>query len=105
VIISVRFGFYKKKIIKPNFFFKKTETEPKLVQTDRFLFGSVLFFQDKTGSNWFDSIFSGLDRFFRHCSVFFQFGSVFFGWGSIQFFQFQAYKTETEPNWSVFLKF
>jgi hypothetical protein len=40
-----RFGsfFIKKKKTKPNFFFfiKKTETEPKPVQTDRFRFGSV----------------------------------------------------------------
>jgi hypothetical protein len=27
----------------------------------------------------------------------FWFGSVFFGLGSVWFFQFQAYKTETEP--------
>jgi len=53
---------------------------------------------------------TGLARFFRFCSVFrfglilaqffFRFGSVFF-W----FFQFQAYKTETEPNRLVFSKF
>jgi hypothetical protein len=55
-------------------FFKKTKTEPESVQTDRFRFG---YFRKKGDSN--------------------RFGSVFFGLGSILFFQFQAYKTETEP--------
>jgi hypothetical protein len=30
---------------------KKTETEPKPVQTDWFRFGSIRFFRTKTGSN------------------------------------------------------
>jgi hypothetical protein len=69
-----RFGsirFLSKKVTKPNFYFfiKKTETEPKPVQTDRFRFGSVRFFRAKTG----------LARFFRFGSGFFRFGfgSVF----------------------------
>ena len=51
-----------------------------------------IFFKKKTetGSNRFDSVF--------------QFGSVFSGFFSVlvQFFRFQTYKTETEPNQSVF---
>jgi hypothetical protein len=64
VIIFGSVRFLSKKVTKPKLFFfeKKTETEPKPGQTDRFRFGSVRFF-------WF------------------------FG-----------YKTETEPNWPVFLK-
>jgi hypothetical protein len=66
---------------------KKTETEPKPGQTDRFRFGSVRFFRAKTGSNRFGSVFSVLARFFRFGSVFSvwlgfsglaRFGSVFF---------------------------
>jgi hypothetical protein len=59
---------------------KKTETELKPVQTDRFWFGSV--FRTKTGSN-------------RFGSGFFQFGSVQFG-----FFSFSLIKPKpnrTEP--------
>ena len=55
------------------FFEKKTETEPKPGQTDRFRFG---FFMAKTGSNRFGSVFSVLARFFRFGSVFFRFFSV-----------------------------
>ena len=54
------FGFYQKKVTKPK---KKLKKKPKLVQTDRFRFGSVRFFRTKTGSNRFGSVF--------------QFGSVF----------------------------
>jgi hypothetical protein len=82
-LFFIRFGFYKKKITKLKFFIKK----PKLIQTDRFRFGSV--FKTKTSSNRFDSIFSvwlgffGLTRFWRG---FFRFGSVFLVW--LGFFQF-----------------
>jgi hypothetical protein len=51
IFCSVRFGFYKKEVIKPIFFFK-TETEPKPVQTNQFW-----FFRTKTGSNRFGSVF------------------------------------------------
>ena len=78
-----------KKIIKLNFFLKK----PKPIQTNRFQFGSVRFFRIKTS----------LARFFRFGSVFFP--VFFFGLGLVRFFWFQAYKTETEPNRSVFSKF
>jgi len=73
------------KKIKLNFFYKKNEIEPepKLVQTDQFQFGFL-------GQNRFKPVWLG---FFR------------FGFGSVWFFQFQAYKTETEPNRSVFSKF
>ena len=40
-----------KKSNQTDFFFKKTETEPKPVQTDWFRFGSICFFRTKTGSN------------------------------------------------------
>jgi hypothetical protein len=53
----VWFGFYKKKITKPNFLNKKTETGSNRPV-------SVWFFWTKTGSNQFDSVFSGLTRFF-----------------------------------------
>jgi hypothetical protein len=53
------------------FIFKKTETELKSGQTDRFWFG---FFRAKTGSNRLGSVFPVLARFF---SGFFRFG--FFG--------------------------
>jgi hypothetical protein len=65
-----------KKIIKSKFIFKKTETEPKPVQTDGF--GSVRFFKEKTGSNRFGSVLSGLARFF----LFF-----LFGFGLVRFFK------------------
>jgi len=79
-------------------YLKKTKTKPEPVQTNRFLFS---YFEQKpvqTGS------------------VVFRLGSVFpvwlgyflvflFGFGSVRFFQFQAYKTEIEPNQSVFKKF
>jgi hypothetical protein len=77
VLMSDYFQFssvFIKKIIKPKVFLKK----PKLVQTNRFQFGSD--FRTKTSSNRFDSVFSG-----------------FFGLGSVWFFRFYAYKTETEP--------
>ena len=68
-MFTVRFGsvFIKKSNQTEIFFFKKTETEPKPVQTNRFWFGSVRFFREKTGSNRFGWVFS----------VFFRFGSVF----------------------------
>ena len=68
---SVRFLL--KKIINPNFFKKKTETEPKPIQTDRFRFGFLEQKPVQTGFARFFPVwlgFSGLARFF-------QFGSVF----------------------------
>jgi hypothetical protein len=44
-------------------------------------------FRTKTGSNWFDLVFS----------VWLGFFSIFFGFGSVWFFQFQAYKTKIKP--------
>jgi hypothetical protein len=88
-----RFGsvFIKKKITKP-IFFKKNKTEPKPVKKLTG-FGLVQFFWTKTGSNWFGSVLLIWLDFFR------------FGFSSDWFFQFQAYKTESEPNWSIFSKF
>jgi hypothetical protein len=77
----VRFGFYQKKITKPNFFLKKTETGSNRPV-------SVWFFRTKTGSTGlaqfflFGSVFSGLARFF---SVWLDFGLVFFRFGSVFF--------------------
>jgi len=79
-----RFGsvFIKKSNQTEIIFFlkKKTETEPKPGQTDRFRFGSVCFFRAKTGSNRFGSVFSVLARFSRFWLGFFRFGSVFSVW-------------------------
>jgi hypothetical protein len=61
--------------------------------------------QTETGSNRPVSVWLGLAWFFQFCSVFFRFDLVFFGLGSVEFFQFQTYKTETEPNRLVFKKF
>jgi len=58
-----RFGFYKKKVTKPNFFFKKNETGSNRPV-------SVWFFRTKPGSNWFGLVFSGLVWFFLFGSVF-----------------------------------
>ena len=98
---SIQFGFYKKKVIKLNFFKKnqnRTETgsnRPILVR-----FG---FFRQKpvdpvfSGFAWFfrfDSVFSawlGLTRFFSSLVL------VFFSLDSVRFFWFRAYKTETKP--------
>ena len=117
---SVR--FLSKKVIKLNFFFfeKKTETEPKPGQTDRFRFGSVRFFEGKNrfkpvwlGFSGFGLVFSVFSGFGLVFSVFSGFGSVWlsffpvfcrFRFGSVRFFWFFAYKTETEPNRPVFSK-
>jgi len=119
VIIFCLVRFLSKKVTKLKLFFfeKKTKTEPKPGQTDRFRFGSVRFFRAKIGSNRFGSVFPVLARFSRFwlgffgLARFFRFGSVFFwffvGFGSVRFFRFFAYKTETEPNRTsrVFQKF
>jgi len=103
-----RFGsvFIKKSNQTEIFFWKKTETEPKLGQTGRFRFGSVRFFRAKTGSNRFGSVFLVLARFF---SVWLGFGSVFpvwlgffwffVGFGSVRF-GFLVIKPKPKPNWT-----
>jgi hypothetical protein len=85
-VFTVQFGsVFIKKSNQTEFFFKKTETESKPVQTDRFRFGSVRFFREKTGSNRFGSVFLvwlGLARFFLVWLGFFglaRFFSGFFG--------------------------
>jgi hypothetical protein len=98
VIIFGSVWFLSKKSNQTEMFFflkKKTETEPKPGQTDRFRFD---FFREKTGSNRFGSV---LARFSGFGSVFFWF---FIGFGSVRFFRFFAYKTETKPNRPVFSK-
>jgi len=80
-----------------SFFFKKTKTGSNRPVSLRFGFLGQKLAQ--TGLAWFFGLaqfLSGLARFFF---------PVFSGLGSVRFFRFQAYKTETEPNWSVFSKF
>jgi hypothetical protein len=89
---QTEFVFFLKKPQLNRKWFKLTEfsfLEQKPVQTGLAGLGSVLarFFPV-----WF--CFSGLARFFWFDSVLFS-----------GFFRFQAYKTKTEPNQSVFLKF
>jgi hypothetical protein len=60
-------------------------------------------FRTKTGSNWFDSVFSDLTWFFRFGSGFFQFFSVFLVSVRFGFFSFGLIKSKS--NWSVILKF
>jgi len=60
-----RFGsVFIKKITKPNFFFKKTETEPKSVQTNRFRFGFLGLKPVQTGLARFWLGFFGLGSVF-----------------------------------------
>jgi hypothetical protein len=67
---SVR--FLSKIVTKPNFFLKKS----KPIQTDRFQFGSVMFFRTKTGSNRF---WLGLTRFFPVWLDFFDLAQFWLG--------------------------
>jgi hypothetical protein len=91
-----RFVFYKKKITKSIFFFKKTETEPKSVQTDRFRFSSFRFgfLGQNPVQTGFGSVFFGLAWFFSGLARFF---SV---WVRFGFFGFRLIKLK--PNRSVF---
>jgi len=73
-----------KKSNQTEFFFKKTETEPKPVQTYRFRFGFLEQKPVQTGLAWFFWFGSVLARFFSGLARFF---SVFFGSGSVCFFQ------------------
>jgi hypothetical protein len=100
VIIFGSVRFLSKKVTKPKYFFfeKKTETEPKPGQTDRFRFGSVRFFRAKTGLARFSRFWLG---FFRFWLGFFGLARFFFGFGSVRFF---GYKTETELNRPAFSK-
>ena len=72
---SIRFGFYKKKVTKPNL--KKKPNRNRFKPAD---FGSVRFFRTKL-------VQTGLALV------------------SVRFFWFQAYKTETEPNHQFFQNF
>jgi len=87
VIIFCSVRFLLKKYPNRNFFLKKTETD----------------------SNWFDSVLAWIFPvwlgFFSLARFWLGFFLAFIGLGSIWFFQFQAYKTETESNQSTFLKF
>ena len=87
-----RFSFYQKKNNQTGFFLNRNRSnrpilvilEQKPFQTDWFRFGSGWL-----GFSRFDLVFS-------------RFGSVFSRFFSVRFFQFQAYKTKTEPNRLVF---
>jgi len=72
---------------------KKTETEPKPGQTDRFRFGFLG--QKPFGFSGFGLVFSVWLDFFSLARFFSGFLSVLVWFGSVWFF---AYKTETEPN-------
>ena len=106
-----RFGsvFIKKNNQTEIFFLKKkTETESNRSVSVRFFrakTGLARFFQFWLDFLGFGSVFSGFGSVFFGLARFFRFGSVFFrffvGFGSVRFF---AYKTETEPNRSVFSK-
>ena len=75
------------------FFFKKTKTEPKPVQTDWFRFG---YFGEKTSSNRSSSVFFRFDLVFPGLTRFF---SGFFSvWVQFSFFGFRLIKPK--PNWT-----
>ena len=79
----------------------------KPVQTGRFRFGFLGQKPVQTGLAWFFRFCLILARFFRFDSIFQVWLGFFFFWvrfGSVRFFWFQAYKTEIEPNWSIFFK-
>jgi hypothetical protein len=82
--------FIKKKITKPNFFYKK----PNRNRFKPTGFGSVRLFRTKTGSNRFGSVFSGLAWFFQFGSVFSGLARFFSGLGSVRFsfFDFRLIK-------------
>jgi hypothetical protein len=79
-----RFGsVFIRKSNQTEIFFLKKKTETG--SNDRFRFGFL-------GKNWFKPVWLG-------------FFPGFFRFDSVPFFQFFTYKTETKPNWPVFLKF
>jgi len=88
-----------KKNNQTEFFFKKTETEPKPVQTDWVQFG---FLGQKPVQTGLARFFPVLARFFLGLALFFS-GLARFGFGSV--FLIFAYKTETESILPVFSKF
>jgi len=94
VIIFGSVQFLSKKVTKPKFFLKKTETEPKPGQTDWFRCSSIRFFRAKTDSNRFGSVLLGFFRFFS------DFGSVRFG-----FFGFWLIKPKPNRTGRFFQNF
>jgi hypothetical protein len=80
------------------FFLKKTETNSNRPVSVRFGFLGQKPVQ--TGLARFFCFSSVLARFFG-LTQFFS-GFFWFGFGLVRFFRFQAYKTKTEPNRSVF---
>jgi hypothetical protein len=76
---------------------------------DHFWFGSIFITKKNNQTEFFLKKTKTISN--RPVSVRFgffgqnRFGWVFFRFGSVWFFQFQAYKTETEPNQLVFSKF
>ena len=115
-----RFGsvFIKKNNLAEFFFFeKKTETEPKPGQTDRFRFGSVRFFEGKNrfklvwlGFSGFGLVFSGFGSVFFDFARFFRFGSVlarFFRFDSVWLGFFSSFLSVSVRFWfgSIFSVF
>jgi hypothetical protein len=84
-----------KKNNQTEFFFKKNQNRFKPTGFGFVWFG---FLEQKQ----FKPVWLG---FFGLAQFWLGFFSIFFGWGSVRFFRFQACKTKTEPNRSVFSKF
>jgi len=102
VLIFGSVRFLSKKVTKLNFFSKKTKTEPKLVQTDRFWFSSVRFFREKTCSNRFGSVFPVWLGFLQVWLGFFLFFSVSV---RFSFFGFRLIKPKLNQTSPFFLNF
>jgi hypothetical protein len=82
VIIFGSVRFLSKKVTKPKYFFFEKKPKPNRNRVKPTGFGSVRFgfCREKTGSNRFGSVFSGLARFWLGLARFFVgFGSVRFG--------------------------
>jgi hypothetical protein len=71
VIIFGSVRFLSKKVTKPKLFFLKKKPKPNRNRVKPTGFGSVRFFREKTGSNWFGSVFPVLARFFSVLARFF----------------------------------
>ena len=107
--VTIIYGFKRLHYMVSKDFTKSFEFEMRQLQDlEVIIFSSVRFlYKKKPNRNQFKPVWLG----FLVWLDFFRFGSFFlvwlgfFGLGSVRFFWFQAYKTETEPNRSVFSKF
>jgi len=107
--VTIIYGFKRLHYMVSKDFTKSFEFEMRKSQDlEVIIFISVRFLlkknQTETSSNQFGSVFLVWLGFFRFGS-FFLVWLGFFGLDSVRFFWFQAYKTEIEPNRSVFSKF